>query len=179
MICLATPRLLLRTWRPEDLEPYIELCADPDVMRHIGDGRPKSADETRTSFDRIQSEWDRCGYGLFALELLDTGAFIGFTGMSEPWFLPQVMPAVEVGWRLRADHWNQGYATEAAHAVVDWAFGSFDLQRLIAIVAAANTASARVAGKVGMNLSNRMMTPSGRWVDIWHLDVDSWRDADG
>jgi RimJ/RimL family protein N-acetyltransferase len=178
MICLATPRLLVRSWREEDFEPYAAILADPEVMRHIGDGSIGSLDEARESFRRITSDWDRTGRGLFALERLDNGVFIGLCGLSEPRFLPEILPADELGWRLRSDQWGNGFATEAAGAVADWGFATFDLERIVSIIALDNARSIRVATKLGMRRERRTIVPrTGRWVEVYELTADAWRDG--
>ncbi len=180
MICLATPRLLLRMWLDSDLEPFTSMCADPAVMRFLGDGQPKGADEARRSFEEFRDDWDREGHGLFALERLDDGRFIGFAGVRAPTFLPEILPTLEVGWRLRSDQWGQGFATEAAAAVVDWTFGTLDVDELVSIVATDNSASIKVAMKLGMTRGRRTIVPAtGRWVDVFGIDAATWRTDDG
>ncbi len=176
MICLATPRLLLRTWLDSDLEGFTAMCADPAVMRYLGDGLPKSAEEAGRSFEEFRDDWARHGHGLFALERLDDATFIGFAGVRAPTFLPEILPALEVGWRLRSDQWRQGFATEAAAAVVDWTFGTLDVDDLVSIVATDNLASVRVATKLGMTRGRRTIVPAtGRWVDVFGIDAETWR----
>jgi RimJ/RimL family protein N-acetyltransferase len=98
--------------------------ADPQVMRWIGDGSIRDERQTKAGIGACEREWDRHGFGLFALELRATGELIGFTGLAVPEFLPEVMPAVEIGWRLGRPFWGQGLATEAARAALR--FGLID-----------------------------------------------------
>src|SRR5262245_32848052 len=74
--------------------------ADPEVMRWIGGGSIRDEQQTRAGVKAWEREWDRHGFRLFALELRTTGKLIGFVGLAVPKFLPEVMPAVEIGWRL-------------------------------------------------------------------------------
>lgn len=176
MICLVTPRLALRTWRADDLTPFAELCADPVVMAHVGDGRPRTWAESELSLTRIRDDWERRGFGPFALESLDDGGFIGFTGIDEPTFLPEILPCLEVGWRLRTDRWGQGLATEAATAVIDWSVAVIGVDRLVSVISVDNVRSIRVAGKLGMRAERRTVVPStGRWVDVYELSAADWQ----
>ncbi|MFJ3765871.1 GNAT family N-acetyltransferase [Streptomyces sp. NPDC090082] len=147
---ILTPRLLLRRWNDDDLVPMAEINADPEVMRWIGDGSVRDLDETADAIERYEEERDEEGFGLFAVELLGSGELIGFAGLSVPDFLPEVLPAVEIGWRLGRPYWGQGYASEAAHAVLEFALQDRGLDRVIAIAHTGNRASENVMRKLGM-----------------------------
>ena len=95
-----TERLTLRAWRPDDKDPYAELCADPAVMRYIVSGATLPYDVAVGQIQRFCDHWAEHGYGLWAVEERETGSFIGFAGLAQPFFLPEVMPAVELGWRF-------------------------------------------------------------------------------
>ncbi|MFD7576699.1 GNAT family N-acetyltransferase, partial [Streptomyces sp. NPDC059810] len=114
---IRTPRLILRRWSDDDLVPLAEINADHEVMRWIGDGSVLDLERTAEDIERYEEEWDEEGFGIFAVELIASGELIGFAGLSLPEFLPEVMPDVEIGWRLGRQFWGQGYASEAAHAV--------------------------------------------------------------
>jgi RimJ/RimL family protein N-acetyltransferase len=152
---LRTPRLLLRAWRPEDREPFAAMNADADVMRHIADGRPLDRAASDALLARLVDHWDRHGFGLWAAEVRATGAPAGFVGLAIPSFLPSVLPAVEVGWRLSREHWGHGYATEGARAAVDHGLGTLGLAQVLAIIDPANARSIRVAGRLGMRPMGR------------------------
>ena len=104
---LSTERLVLRRWRPEDLGPYAEMCTDPEVMRWIGKGGVRTREECANAIAAFERAWDDRGFGLFAMELRASGRFIGFVGLSVPVFLPEILPSVEIGWRLAADQMGQ------------------------------------------------------------------------
>src|SRR3954447_12729160 len=95
---LLTDRLVLRRWRPEDLAPFAALCADPEVMRWIGTGRTLRRREAATVLAVFERHWEEHGFGLWAVEA--DGELAGFAGLAVPSFLPAILPAVEVGWRL-------------------------------------------------------------------------------
>ncbi len=151
-----TDRLALRRWRLGDGEPFAALNADPEVMRFIGTGavmdpaRPGLSDELITRFER---EWEERGFGLWALHARDDPdeRLLGFCGLTVPMFLPSVLPAVEVGWRLARDAWGRGYATEAACAALAFGFEEHGIEEILAIVDPANGRSLRVCAKLGMS----------------------------
>ncbi|MER5768945.1 GNAT family N-acetyltransferase [Streptomyces sp. NPDC001985] len=147
---IRTPRLLLRRWHDDDLVPMSEINADPEVMEWIGDGSVLDLEGTADAIERWEEEWDEEGFGLFAVELLASGELIGFAGLSVPEFLPEVLPAVEIGWRLGRSFWGQGYASEAAHASLEFALQDRGLDRVISIARPGNDASENVMRKLGM-----------------------------
>lgn len=145
---LRTERLLLRQWVQSDLEPFAELNGDPEVMRHF----PSllTAAESNALAGKVSEMLEQQGWGLWAVEVVDGPRFVGFVGLNEPRFDAHFTPAIEVGWRLGRQHWGNGYATEAAHAAVDFGFGTLGLDEIVAMVAPANTRSRRVAERLGM-----------------------------
>ncbi|MHB9856821.1 GNAT family N-acetyltransferase [Streptomyces sp. YIM S03343] len=147
---IRTPRLLLRNWHDDDLTPMADINADPRVMRWVDDGSVRDLDHTAGAIERWEEEWDEEGFGLFAVELLASGELIGFTGLSVPEFLPEVMPAVAISWRLGSQFWGQGYASEAAHATLEFALQDRGLDRIISINRVGDNASENVARKLGM-----------------------------
>ena len=109
---LATERLLLRRWRPEDRPPFAELNADPEVMHHFPARLTRG--ESDAFADRSRRRCERDGWGLWAMEERASGRFLGFTGLARPRFEAPFMPAVEIGWRLARPAWGHGFASEAA-----------------------------------------------------------------
>jgi RimJ/RimL family protein N-acetyltransferase len=147
----VTERLQLRRWRAGDREPFAELNADPEVMRYIGDGRPMTRAESDALLRTIEAHWDAHGFGLWcAAPREDPGACLGFVGLAVPSFLPAVLPAVEVGWRLARPAWGRGLATEGARAALEHAFQTLELESVISIIDPANERSVRVAERLGM-----------------------------
>ncbi|MEO8702296.1 MAG: GNAT family N-acetyltransferase [Kofleriaceae bacterium] len=141
---LRTDRMLLRRWRPEDLEPYAALCADPVVMEHFPALMTRA--ESAASIERMTAHFDREGFGLWAVEVPGVAACIGFTGLSRPTFLPA---EVEVGWRLARAYWGAGYATEAARAALQVGFETYHLPEIISMTAPANVRSQAVMLRLG------------------------------
>jgi RimJ/RimL family protein N-acetyltransferase len=152
---VETERLILRPWRPaEDLEALVALNADPAVMRWVAPNRPLTPAESAELLDR---------FGLWALVPREPGAgCIGFAGLAIPSFLPAVLPAVEVGWRLAPDRWGQGLATEAARASIDFGFERLGLRSIVSIIDERNTRSLRLAQRLGMRRGADRLHPLTR-----------------
>ena len=148
---IQTSRLLLRPWRVEDLVPFAALNADPRVMTHFPGALDRAASDALAA--DIQADLEANGFGLWAVEVPGIAPFIGFVGATEPDFDAPFMPAVEIGWRLACDRWGQGYATEAARAVVAHAFGQLGLGELLSFTVPANRRSRAVMERLGMTRS--------------------------
>ncbi|MGI5406210.1 GNAT family N-acetyltransferase [Streptomyces chartreusis] len=147
---IRTPRLLLRPWHDDDLVPMADINSDPQVMSWIDDGALRDLDHTAEDIERWEEEWDEEGFGLFAVELLASGELAGFTGLSVPEFLPEVLPAVAISWRLGSQFWGQGYASEAAQATLEFALQDRGLDRVISINQIGDDASENISRKLGM-----------------------------
>ena len=87
---------------------------------------------------------------MWALEVVATGEFIGFTGLSVPRFETPFMPAVEIGWRLARSSWGQGYASEAARCALRFAFDEIGLDEVVSFTSTANVRSQAVMRRIGM-----------------------------
>ncbi|MFI5835886.1 GNAT family N-acetyltransferase [Micromonospora sp. NPDC051300] len=169
---LETARLRLRRWRGEDLDGLAAVNAQPEVMRYIHDGRTLDRAATAERLAAYARHWDEHGFGLYAAELRETGELAGFTGLAVPTFLPEIMPAVEIGWRLGRAHWGRGLATEAARAVVAHARVTLGLRRLVSIHVVGNEASAGVMVKLGMAVERETVQPdTGRRVRVYAMDL--------
>lgn len=148
---LRTTRLILRRWRPSDRAPFARMNADPRVMQHY----PSllTCEQSDAFADRIESHFEKHNFGLWAAELISTGKFIGYIGLSVPTFEAHFTPCVEIGWRLHAEHWGHGLATEGARAVLHHAFAILNLDEIVSFTTPANVASRRVMEKLGMTRS--------------------------
>ena len=147
-IYIETPRLLLRQWKQSDHEPYMQLNQDKEVMEFFPS--TQTAEESTAQIERITKYIDQNGYGFFALERKDNGQFIGFTGLSNPRFDAYFTPCVEIGWRLSKHNWNQGFATEAANACLDFGFNTLQLDKIYSFTSVHNLRSQQVMIKTGM-----------------------------
>lgn len=150
VVLLGTDRLALRGWRDDDLDALASMNADPEVMRHILGGSVRDREQSAQGLRKMIKDWEARGFGLFAVEVRQTGAWAGWVGLAVPEFLPEVMPAVEIGWRLDRRFWGHGYATEAATAVLRFGFNVCHLDRIISIRHVDNARSARVMEKLGL-----------------------------
>jgi RimJ/RimL family protein N-acetyltransferase len=173
MVEIETERLLLRGWREGDVEPYASMCADPEVMRFIGDGKTLTREQSEAQISRFVRHWDERGFGLWVVEDKATGAFVGFTGLVHQEGWTEGEHKTEVGWRLDRAFWGRGLATEAAKAGVAHGFETLGLERIISIIQPGNTASRRVAERAGLTSCGET-----RWRDtpvVWYaLDRGEW-----
>lgn len=111
---------------------------------------PLTRAESDAFIDRIEAHFDQHGFGFSAAELKDTGELAGLIGIAVPSFEAHFTPCVEIGWRLRADLWGRGLATEGAAAMLRYAFDTFGLREIVAYTVPANMRSRRVMEKLGM-----------------------------
>lgn len=145
---IRTERLLLRRWRDEDLEPFAEMNADPIVMQHMPAMLDRAASDALVQ--RFRDQFERLGYGLWAVERPGIAPFVGFVGLSVPRFSAHFTPCVEVGWRLARAHWGHGIATEAARAALRVGFELAGLDEIVSFTIPANTRSRAVMERLGM-----------------------------
>lgn len=143
---LETTRLRLRLFTHDDLEIMFSLNTDPDVIKYA-DSPARDMEEVRQRLEQGPlSDYKKYGYGRFAVELKETGNVIGFCGIK---YLPEIdLP--EVGFRYLKQYWGKGIGTEAAKVCVDFARDDLKIEKLIALIIPENTASIRVAEKLGM-----------------------------
>jgi RimJ/RimL family protein N-acetyltransferase len=138
----------MRRWREQDLEPFAALNADPLVMEHFPATLARDASDAL--LERIDQAFESQGWGLWALELADEGAFVGFTGLAQVRPDMPFAPAVELAWRLAREFWGRGLASEAARSAAEFGFERAGLQELVAYTAERNTRSRRVMERLAM-----------------------------
>jgi len=148
MSVVTTERLILRRWRESDREAFARVNADPRVMEFLPALLPRR--ESDGMVDRIEKHFDEHGFGLCAVELREDRSFVGFIGLWVPSFQARFMPCVEIGWRLAAEYWGKGIATEGARAIVRHAFEDFGISELVSFTVPGNVRSRRVMEKIGM-----------------------------
>ena len=146
---LRTRRLVLRGWRDEDRPPFAAMNADPVVMEHFPN--ILTSEESDALVDRYMEAWSR-GYGLWAVERQDLQRFIGFVGFSQPGWSAPFTPCIEIGWRLSAPSWGNGFATEGATAALAWARDkvAFPRNEVVSFTVTANIRSRKVMEKLGL-----------------------------
>jgi RimJ/RimL family protein N-acetyltransferase len=146
---IATERLLLRPWRQSDRAPFAALNADPLVMEWFP--ALLSAAESGAVADSIEQRMiEQGGWGLWAVEVPGVAGFIGFVGLNRAQAVLG-RPAIEVGWRLAAEHWGHGYAPEAARASLAYGFEHLGVEEIVAFTVPGNEKSRRVMEKLGMS----------------------------
>ncbi len=148
---LRTSRLWLRRWRPVDRAAFAKLNADPRVMEFFPS--TLSREESDAVVDRIARHFEQHGFAQWAVEIPGVTPFAGFIGLSIPRFQAAFTPCVEVGWRLGAEHWNRGYATEGARAALEFGFRLLGLDEIVSFTVPANLRSRRVMEKLDMTHS--------------------------
>ena len=144
---LETKRLILRPMLESDFEALLLIFTDPKVMAAF-DHPPFTREQMGHWLKRNLNHQNEFGYGLFSVLLKETGELIGDCGLE----MMEDMGAAELGYDFRSDFWNQGFATEAATAVKDYAFNTLRLPQLISLIRLGNLSSRRVAEKVGMTV---------------------------
>lgn len=143
---LHTKRLLLRQFRPDDIETYSAMCADREVMRYLSPtGEVLSREDAWRQIAMFLGHWQLRGFGMWAAEELQTGRFVGRIGLH----YPEGWPDRELGWALCRPFWGQGLASEAARAVAEQAFRGLGWKYLISLILPDNSRSIRVAERLG------------------------------
>lgn len=158
MKALRTDRLLLRQWHEDDREPFAALNADPAVMEHFP--ALLTRDESDAVIDRHQALLAAGEPGVYAVEVVATGAFIGFVGLARPAFDADFTPCVEVGWRLARSAWGHGYATEGARAALTHGFDGLGLAEIVSFTFEGNARSRQVMERLGMTEDGHFAHPS-------------------
>jgi RimJ/RimL family protein N-acetyltransferase len=158
MADLDTPRLLLRLPEERDLDAFVEIHEDPEVLQYLhtmGDAAGRAAGWRTLAM--ILGHWQLRGFGQWTVVERSTGDVIGRVGL----WSPEGRPAVELGWLIRRSHWNRGFATEAGLAAIDFGFGRCRLTHLTSSIRSDNHRSIRVAEKLGQSLERREPADEG------------------
>jgi RimJ/RimL family protein N-acetyltransferase len=182
---LRTKRLLLRGWQEADLEPFAAMNADPRVTEFLS--TQLTREESRALVDRFVKNWADEGFGLWALERLEDGVLLGFTGLARPRFEAHFTPTVEVGWRLAADAWGHGYATEAAEVALRYGFEVIGLEEIVSFTVPDNARSRAVMERIGMSRDpaddfDHPRLPEGHRLRrhvLYRLSREGWRASIG
>jgi RimJ/RimL family protein N-acetyltransferase len=146
---IETERLILRTWKDQDVEAYYLINQDDNVMEFL----PKPSltmPQVSDFISKMNIQMTETQYTLWAVELKETGKMIGFIGLNYTDWESSFTPAVEVGWRLGSQYWGKGYATEGAKACIDYGFNKIGLEEIISFTAIDNIKSTNVMKKLGL-----------------------------
>lgn len=177
---IRTRRLVMRRWEDDDRVPFAAMNCDPEVMEYFVTTLDR--DESDRAMERIESHFALHNFGLWALELVATGEFIGFTGLAVPLFDAPFTPTVEVGWRLCRKAWGNGYATEAALAALVIGFRHFALSEIVSFTSVENLRSRAVMRRIGMthdpmdDFDHPMIPVGHRWGRhvLYRISAASW-----
>ena len=155
-----TDRLRLEPWDHEAHAPVLaRMNSDPEVVQFVG-GVPLTAAQSEEMSARLEAHWYAYGYGLWAAYAKESGAMVGFVGLSHPLWWPEMIERVEVGWRLARDAWGFGYATEGARAAVRAGCEVLGLEELVSFVHPENARSLAVTERLGMVAEAEVPHPS-------------------
>lgn len=164
-IYIETDRLILRSWKYGDSEPFAEMNSNENIMRYFP--TVLSAEESNAFVDRINAEFDETGIGLYAVEVKESGEFIGYVGFHRFNFDTSFSPGWEIGWRISDRFWHKGYATEAAKACLNYARKKHFCDKLYSFTAVQNTPSENVMKRIGMTCEGIFLHPAlpdGHWL---------------
>jgi RimJ/RimL family protein N-acetyltransferase len=170
---LTTTRLVLRPFEPEDLDELVVVHAEESFWWYPKRGA-MTRDETAEFLVRVLLRYASDGFGIEAVIERASGSMIGWAGLAVPHFLPEILPAVEVGWRLSGPYRGRGLATEAGGAAVDFGFTTGGLERIVSIYEPENTASGRVMKRLGFTPWLSTSGPAGEEVAVLELTRDQW-----
>jgi ribosomal-protein-alanine N-acetyltransferase len=151
-------RLGFRLWKDEDYEPFAKMNANPVVMKYFP--RTLTKEQSDQFIGRIMNHFKEHGYGLWAVEIKDTGEFIGYLGFYTATFEAEFTPCVEIGWRLDNKFWNKGYATEGAKRCLDYGFKSLGFQEVFSFTSLLNKPSVNVMKKIGLKEHRTFLHPA-------------------
>ena len=180
---IETERLVLRRWRDGDKDAFAALNSDPLVMEHFPGVLTR--EESDRMIRHMELHFEEFGYGLWAVDIRWADRLIGFCGLSVPTFHTHFTPAVEIGWRFVKEEWGNGYATEAARAVVDFGFEQADLDQILSWTIPANERSQGVMERLGMTRAPELDFDHPRFLDddrlrrhvVYRLTREDWEAA--
>jgi RimJ/RimL family protein N-acetyltransferase len=173
MVSLETERLLLRQFRDSDLDDFAAICADPDVMRFASiTGKPLNRAQAWNWIAMVLGHWELRGYGMWGVELRESGTLIGRIGLQ----FPEGWPGLELGWMLGKPYWGNGYATEGALASLNYAFHTMNLQKVISLIHPENVRSIRLAERIGEHLE-KGVEMFDRRLFMYSVYQDDWNSA--
>jgi RimJ/RimL family protein N-acetyltransferase len=178
---LTTDRLILRPFVHEDLAELAVIHAE-EAFWWYPLRRGMGMEETTGFLVRTMERYETDGFGIEAVIDRASGDLIGWAGLAVPHFLPEVLPAVEVGWRRTSGFWGRGLATEAGEAALRWGFTGGGLERIVSIYEPENAASGKVMEHLGLTPYLTTTHPErGETMIVTELTLDRWRarQADG
>lgn len=173
MTILTTERLRLEPMTEAHLDGLFAMNSDLDVMRYIS-GEPETREATLAMIGRVKQRWENWGFGWWSLVERETGEIIGAAGVHYLGFDPA--NPHEIGWRLRADKWGRGFASEAARCIAAFAFEQLDAPLLCAVCHPENRNSSRLMERLGMTCRGQEEW-YGKMHTVFHITREAWASA--
>jgi len=173
---LTTERLVLRPFEADDLDELVAIHAEESFWWYPRRGA-MSAEETGAFLNTMRRRYEEDGFGIEALIERTSGKMIGWAGLAVPHFLPEILPAVEVGWRLSGPYRGRGLATEAGAAAVDFGFTKAGLECIVSLYEPENVASGRVMQRLGFTHRRTTVGPRGKEVAVMELHRGRWEEG--
>jgi len=155
MIVCSTQRLVLRHMREDDATFVLELLTDPSFLKYIGDRGVHTLDDARAYILKAAAMYERYGFGLYTVELKDSGTRIGICGLLKR----DALEDVDVGFAFLPRYWSKGYALEAASATMTHGREVLGLHRVVAITSPENEASIKLLKKIGFTFDRMIRLP--------------------
>jgi ribosomal-protein-alanine N-acetyltransferase len=162
-----TERLIVRRLRRDDLDDFVRLCSDPDIIRYMDDGEPLTREQTSDWLEISLKNYELRGWGCFGVTDRTSDHLIGFAGYARPSNRPGI---VEIIYAFLPGEWGKGYATEVAGGLISYGFSSCGLERIEATVDPENRVSRRVLEKIGMRYDGRNASSDGELVDYFSIE---------
>lgn len=153
----TSSRLGFRNWKEEDIPMMAAINSDARVMEYFPS--TQNLEQTTDFVKRMQKEFEEKGFCYFAIDKLENGELIGFTGLHEQTYEADFTPCIDIGWRIKQEEWNKGYATEAAKRCLEFAFGELGLITIKAVAPVINIRSVHVMKKMGMGFIKTFKHP--------------------
>ncbi len=168
---IETERLILREYTPDDFPALYAILSDPETMQHYP--APYDAEGTRKWIAWNLDNYRTCGFGLWAVILRETGEFIGDCGLTMQQIDGESLP--EIGYHIHKKHWRNGFGSEAARAVRDWAFENTDHAALFSYMKSTNTPSQATAAAIGMQLLKEYPDSYYGLTYVYGLTREEWK----
>jgi RimJ/RimL family protein N-acetyltransferase len=174
VLTLETERLRLRPFHETDLDAYAAICADPEVMRYVGDRGVLTREDAWRQMAMLLGHWQLRGFGMWAVEERATSTLVGRVGLH----YPEGWPDREIGWTLARPYWGRGFAFEAARAALTHAFEALRWERAISVIDPDNHRSIRLAERLGERFDHASDV-RGHRASIYSVSREAWRAAAG
>lgn len=166
MTVFETPRMRVRYFTEDDLDPLYELCRDPVAMEYVGDGKPLTRELCQKWIDVSRENYRKRGYGAFLIESREDGSFVGLCGIV--YDVGRTVP--EIIYAFPPSRWGQGYATELVPALLHFGQHTCGLPQILATINPLNVTSQRVALRAGMTYQGEEQDPGdGSWTRVYSV----------